>query len=182
MLLRYHVLGGLAAALILFVWGVAVHLGVHTALDAIPVLEETQETQLIKTIKHPPLALEDGIHMGASGLLLVVNTTDDQTDTFSGLSFPGTLGAQLMINGVVALLLTVIVVKLPGTTIRGQAGTLALVALAGGLFITVPQWTWYGFGLKLTIVNLLDIVGGWFLAGLALACLARRWTASSTKS
>ncbi len=33
------------------------------------------------------------------------------------------------------------------------------------------QWTFYGFGWKLMVVNILDIIGGWFLAGLALASL-----------
>lgn len=180
MVLRYHVLGTLSATLILYVWGMAVHLGFHTAIDAIPLLDEARETKLVEALKHPPVALEDGVHMGASGLFLVVNTTGNKTDTFSGLSFGSTLCAQLLINMVVALLLTVIIVKLPGTTIRSQAGFLTLIGLAAGLFVILPQWNWYGFGPKLTAVNLLDIVGGWLLSGLALAWLARRWAVTST--
>jgi len=63
MVLRYHVLGTLSATLILYVWGMAVHLGFHTAIDAIPLLDEARETKLVEALKHPPVALEDGVHM-----------------------------------------------------------------------------------------------------------------------
>lgn len=172
---RYYLLGTLAATWTLYFWGMAMHLGLHEAIQAIPVLSEVEETHLVDTIQDPEVALQDGVSMGRHGLFLVVSTLDDGTDTFSGLSFAGTMVAQLLIYLVVGLVLSVIIVKLPAATILGRASTLALVGLAAGLFTFLPQHIWYGFGLKLTVVNVLDITGGWFISGLTLAALAKRW-------
>ena len=107
--------------------------------------------------------------MGSRGLLLVVNTLADGTDVFSGLSFPQVLIAQLVICGLVALLLSLIVGQVSGQSVRQRTALLGLIGLTAGLCVCLPQWSFYGFGLKLTIVNIVDIAGGWFLAGLILA-------------
>ena len=164
-----QLLGMVFATGILFVWGMATHVGLHGALDAIPILKTAQEEQVIAAIQKPDVALADGIYMGSRGLLLVVNTLADGTDVFSGLSFPQVLITQLVICGLVALVLFLIVGQLSGQSVRQRAGLLGLVGLVAGLSICLPQWTFYGFGLKLTIVNIVDIAGGWFLAGLVLA-------------
>ena len=46
---------------ILFVWGMATHVGLHGVLDAIPILKTSQEEQVIAAIQKPDLALADGI-------------------------------------------------------------------------------------------------------------------------
>ena len=77
--------------------------------------------------------------------------------------------AQLVICILVALLLLLIVRQLNGQSVRQRALVLGLMGLAAGFSVCLPQWSFYGFGLKLTIVNIVDIAGGWFLAGLVLA-------------
>lgn len=170
---RKQLLGILAATGILFVWGMATHIGLHGALDAIPVLKTAQEEKVIEALQNPSVALADGVYMGSRGLFLVVNTLADGTDVFSGLSFPQVLIVQLVICGMVAWFLLVIVGQLSGKSVRQRAALLGLLGLAAGICVCLPQWTFYGFGLKLTIVNVLDIAGGWFLAGLVLARLAQ---------
>ncbi len=162
-------LGILAATGILFVWGMATHVGLHGALEAIPILKTAQEEQVIAAVQKPDVALADGIYMGSRGVFLVVNTLADGTNVFSGLSFPQVLIVQLVICGLVALLLSLIVGQLSVQSGRQRAALLGLMGLAAGLCVCLPQWTFYGFGLKLTIVNIADIAGGWFLAGLVLA-------------
>ena len=76
-LVRRQLLATVAATGILFVWGIATHVGLHGALDATPVLKTSQEEQVIAAIQEPELALDDGIYMGSRGLLLVVNTLAD---------------------------------------------------------------------------------------------------------
>ena len=147
------------------------HVGLHGALEATPILKTAQEERVIAAVQKPDVALADGIYMGSRGIFLVVSTLADGTDVFSGLSFPQVLITQLVICGLVALLLSLIVGQLSGKSVRQRAGLLGLMGLAAGLCVCLPQWTFYGFGLKLTIVNVLDIAGGWFLAGLVLARL-----------
>jgi hypothetical protein len=166
---RRQLLAILAATGILFVWGMATHVGLHGVLDATPILKTSQEEQVIAAIQEPDLALADGIYMGSRGLLLVVSTLADGTDVFSGLSFPQVLMTQLVICFLLALWLHLIVRQLTGQSVRQRAVLLGLMGLAAGFSVCLPQWTFYGFGLKLTIVNMVDIAGGWFLAGLVLA-------------
>jgi hypothetical protein len=170
---RKQLLGILAATGILFVWGMATHVGLHGAIDAIPVLKTAQEEQVMAAVQKPDVALADGVYMGSRGLFLVVNTLADGTDVFSGLSFSQVLIVQLFICGMVALLLSLIVGQLSGKSVIQRAALLGLMGLAAGLCVCLPQWTFYGFGLKLTIVNVVDIAGGWFLSGLVLARLAQ---------
>ena len=170
---KKQLLGILVATGILFVWGMATHLGLHGALNALPVLKTVQEERVIAAVQKPDVALADGVYMGSRGLLLVVNTLADGTDVFSGLSFSQVLIVQLFICGLVALLLSLIVGQLSGKSVRQRAALLGLMGLAAGICVCLPQWTFYGFGLKLTIVNVADIAGGWFLSGLVLARLTQ---------
>ena len=162
-------LGLVATTLILFVWGMAMHVGLHGALDAISVLGSSQEDQIIEAVQDSKVNLSDGVYMGSRGLFLVINTLADGTDVFSGLSFPMVLIVQVFICALVAGFLAMVVGQLPEKSIRQRATLLGLLGFAAGLFVCLPQWTFYGFGWKLTVVNILDIAGGWFLAGLVLA-------------
>ena len=178
--LKYYLQGTLATTVTLFVWGMIMHVGLHDAIQAIPIMDETVETQLATSLQDPAVALPDGVHMGARGLFVVISTLDNNTDTFSGLSLPGTLTAQLLICLVVGGLLSTIVLKLRTSSILETGINTALIALAAASFSCLPQWSFYGFGAKLTAVNMLDIVGGWFFSGLILAWLARRSDTQST--
>ena len=178
--LKYYLCGTLAAMFTLYIWGAAMHLGVHNAVDAIPILDEAVEQQVITQLQDPAEAIPDGIHMGGRGLFLIVSTLDEGTDTFSGLSFPGTLTTQLMINILVGGLLSIIVLRVRANTILGTGADVALIAAAAASYTCLPQWCWYGFGPKFTAVNMLDIVGGWFFSALVLAWMARRFAPRST--
>lgn len=163
-------LGIAVATLILFAWGMLMHVGLHGGLEAITILDPSEEEQVIETVQEPGLALADGIYMGSRGILLVVNTLADGTNVFSGLSFPRVLVVQLIICAMVAGFLAIVVGQLPEKSIRQRATLLGFLGLAAGIFVCLPQWTFYGFGWRLTFVNILDIAGGWFLVGLVLAC------------
>jgi hypothetical protein len=53
-----------------------------------------------------------------------------------------------------------------------------LFVTAAGFFVglmgVVPSWNWWGFPLGYTVVMWLDLIIGWFLAGLAMASLVRK--------
>ncbi len=49
-----------------------------------------------------------------------------------------------------------------------------MVGLIGALSGHVPNWIWWGFATNYTIVMMVDIVIGWFLAGLVIAAFVGR--------
>jgi hypothetical protein len=171
-------LGIVLATLILFAWGMLMHVGLHEGLEAITIMDVSQEDQVVEMVQEPGVTLPDGVYMGSRGIFLVVNTLADGTNVLSGLSFPMVLIVQLIICAMVAGFLAIVVGQLPEKSIRQRAMLLGFMGLAAGIFVCLPQWTFYGFGWKLTVVKILDIAGGWFLAGLVLARLRQNMTSS----
>lgn len=57
----------------------------------------------------------------------------------------------------------------------GKRVTMSLVfGLAAGIVTHLPYWNWFGFPAYYTVVAILDLVIGWFLAGLAIARISLR--------
>ena len=52
---------------------------------------------------------------------------------------------------------------------RDRVGCVVVFALAAGFVCFLPNWNWWCFPTQYTIVNMMDLVIGWFLAGLAIA-------------
>lgn len=46
---------------------------------------------------------------------------------------------------------------------------IALAALGAGLIAVTPNWNWWGFSTSFVLVEIIDMVIGWTLAGLAIA-------------
>ena len=87
-------LGIALATLILFAWGILMHVGLHGGLEAITIMDASQEDQVIEMVQDPGVTLSDGVYMGSRGIFLVVNTLADGTEVISGLSFPMVLVVQ----------------------------------------------------------------------------------------
>lgn len=49
-----------------------------------------------------------------------------------------------------------------------------LIGILVGLLSSAPNWNWWGFSFQFTLVQFLDWVIGWFLAGLAISAVVRR--------
>jgi hypothetical protein len=49
----------------------------------------------------------------------------------------------------------------------------AMVGLAAGIMVELPNWNWWGFSGLYTAVNVIDLTVMWALAGLVIASFAR---------
>jgi hypothetical protein len=81
---------------------------------------------------------------------------------------------SLIIQIVSAFLITWLLLKTKGLSYMKQVGFITIVGLVAAILGYLPGWNWWGFPLCYTIVGMLDIIIGWFLAGLAIAKLAKR--------
>lgn len=56
----------------------------------------------------------------------------------------------------------------------GRVGFVLMFAIATAIATQVPYWNWFGFDTQFTLVEMADIVIGWFFAGLVMAKCIRR--------
>ena len=49
-----------------------------------------------------------------------------------------------------------------------------LIGFLIGFLGEMPYWNWWGFSFGYVVVEIADAVIGWFLAGLAIAAVAKR--------
>ncbi len=78
----------------------------------------------------------------------------------------------LLIEMLGALLVTFLVVTIPGLGYGSRVRLITLVALIAGVLGHLPNWQWWQFSFGFTLVNILDLVIGYFLAGLVIAKIA----------
>ncbi len=87
--------------------------------------------------------------------------------------------APFLITGIVISILgatlgTYLLLKTQGLGYFGKVGFLTLFALTAGVVCFLPFWNWFGFSTAYTLVSIVDLVIGWFLAGLVIARVASR--------
>jgi hypothetical protein len=73
---------------------------------------------------------------------------------------------------IAAMLITWLLLKMPGLTFMGRTGVVVVIALIGGIMYELPMLIFWHFPLGHTLVNLIDSLIGWFLAGLVIAKFA----------
>jgi len=70
-----------------------------------------------------------------------------------------------------AFLILLVLSLLKPMNVWSQAATSAMLGLLVGVLAHVPEWNWWGFPFAFVATEILDLVVGWFAAGLAMACL-----------
>jgi len=86
---------------------------------------------------------------------------------------------QMLITGfiiqvVAALIATWLLMHTKGLTFWKQVCFVTSMGLFAGVVGYLPCWNWWGFTLGYTVVGMLDLIIGWFLAGLVIAKLAKK--------
>jgi hypothetical protein len=166
---RFLVLGTVVTAIALFAWQSIsnVVLPWHAATMG----EFANNDVVVQAIRAN--ARENGVYFSPQGILAAVALTPNLIDKTTLIG--EMLGKQFVINLAVSLLLALVVLRLRPSTTMGTATALAMAGLAGSALIELSNWNWYGFALSWSTVNLMDHTIQWFLAGLVLATLMRRF-------
>ncbi|HUF27270.1 MAG TPA: hypothetical protein VMM18_09860 [Gemmatimonadaceae bacterium] len=173
---RYMLTGAVAAAVALFVWQSVSHMALPLHDTTMTMI--TNDTAYVEAVR--AAAPTNGIYFAPRGVLTIVNFAPDLSDQTQAI---GTrLGMQFAVNLGVGLLLALAMLRLAAGSVLSRAGTLALLALAGALLTRASDGVWFGFTTRFVMVNTLDLVVGWFLAGVVLALLHDRMAVPGMRS
>ncbi len=82
---------------------------------------------------------------------------------------PVQMGRALAIQMLGSLLMTWLLLQAGPISYRRRVFFVMVVAMTGGILSHLPQWNWWGFPDGYTLMEMLDLLAGWFLAGLVLA-------------
>ena len=166
---RFLVVGALATAIVIMVWQTLSNTVIPWHM--MTMREFANNDAVVQTIRAS--APENGVYFSNQGILASVAMTPELTDKRSLLGYM--LAKQFVINVMVGLLLGMFVLRLRPTTAIGTATAVAIAGLAAGVLTELSNWTWYGFSLSWSLVNLADHAIQFFLAGLVLAALMKRF-------
>lgn len=83
------------------------------------------------------------------------------------------MAAGLLNDLLCALIAAWLLTRAPGLNFWNRVCFVVAVGLLAGLATHVSYWNWFGFPTAYTITRILDLALGWFLAGLAMAKVAR---------
>ena len=169
---KFLVVGALVAGIVIFLWGTVSH--VVLPWHKYTMDEFTDSGAVLDEIAANTKG--NGVYFGEQGVFAIVSVLPDRSD--KTVDIGGNLVKQFVIDVVVGLLLAAFIIRSRSVSILGRAAYLAAIGLAGGIAIHVAHWNWYGFSTSYTVVNVLDLVITWFLAGLVLAALAKKMAPS----
>ena len=163
---RYLVSAALLGGIVSFGWGALT----HTMLPAAEPHVFSDSTAVVHTVQAN--APSNGVYYDSRGLFAVVAFHGDLRSRYDGMLYP--LVYQGLICIVVAGLLAWVLLRLPVWSASGTGFLLATVGLAAGIGQLLSASNWYGFPLKFQLVQLADIVVGWFLVGSVIGWLRNR--------
>lgn len=171
---RFVLVGAVAAAVVLFVWGGLWNTTVaSTQLDAF-----TDETAAVQAVRAN--APENGIYLSTRGVFTAVSLRPDLSDKAADLT--PMLARQLATDLVLGALLALLVLRLSAATGRADTTLLALAGLTAGISTQMSDWNWFGFPTTWALMGIAELALGWLLAGVALGALHRRMVASRVPS
>ena len=180
---------GLAGALTLFFWSFVSHepLDWH---DSYHLRFNNEETVKAVIEKESPEAgiylLPNPVLEGKSGeeVKALMKDAEEQRKTGTSLfavvgigngkSMGESLGFQFLGNLVCSLIISLLLCCQGQKTFRQRILFVQMVALFAFVGFMVPSWTWYSFSGTYMVVNLLDTLIGWGLAGAAIALVFKR--------
>jgi hypothetical protein len=107
-----------------------------------------------------------------------VSFTPDMADKTKSMG--PNMAKQLVIDLIAALLLCVVIGRIGVGRKRDAALTLGLAGLAAGIIKEMSDWNWYGFSASYAIVNEIDLMIQFALAGVVIAWLYKREVRAET--
>lgn len=86
-----------------------------------------------------------------------------------GMSGMGSYLLIGLITQIIAAFLVTWMVSKTKLSYGGRLGFILIFALAAGIATELPYWNWFNFSNEFTVVEIIDLLIGWFLAGLVIA-------------
>jgi hypothetical protein len=81
---------------------------------------------------------------------------------------------SLILQFIGAYFVTWMLMQTKGMSFRAKVGFVTLFGLSVGVLGKLPDWNWWGFSASYVMTAVVDLVIGWFLAGLAIAKVLKK--------
>jgi hypothetical protein len=90
------------------------------------------------------------------------------------MGMPGAFVLGCIIQIIAAGLITFFVWDLKTRNFMGKVGYITLIGLIAGIIAILPNWLWAGFPISVVLLDMIDLVIGWFLGGLAIVRIIKK--------
>lgn len=171
---RLLVIGSLAGAIVLFAWQSISH-GVfglpEHGLREFP--SDSGTAAAAHVIRG--LAPANGIYFSRYGVLAEVDIAPSYTDKTK--AFASMMLKQFVIDLALVFVLVLFLDRLASASVWRTGATYSALAFAFMGAVDVSNWVWWNFPAAYTIGNVVDQVIAFFLVGLTIAVVGRRFTA-----
>ena len=168
---RLLVIGTLAGALVLFAWQAVSHEFLHLpekGFRAFPNDSSGSPAHVIRA-----LAPTNGMYYSTRGVFAAIDISANYADETA--QFGAMLAKQFVLDLAVVLMLALLVDRLIEESMLGTAATFALLALTFQGMMDLSNKIWWSYSWPWTLGNMLDQVIAFFLVGLTLGALRRRY-------
>ena len=168
---RYIFVSTVVAAVVLFVWSSVMHMGLWPESSVKTFADEGAVNDVIRAN-----GSGNGLYINKAGVVTVVHMDPNVPDTFQNM---GPMLAGEFISDLVVGLLLALGFGLVGImSARNGASAGIVFGLAAAAHTYASESVWYGFPWLFSILNSIEIVVGWMLAGAVLGVLAAKMNRS----
>jgi hypothetical protein len=162
---RYVVVGTVVAAVVLFVWSSVMHVGLWPESSVKTFKDEGAVNDVIRAN-----GSGNGLYINKAGVVAVVHIDPNVPNTFQNMG--PMLTGEFISDLVVGLLLAIGFGLVGIGSARNGAAAGVVFGLAAATHTYASETIWYGYPWLFTILNSIEIVVGWMLAGAVLGVLA----------
>jgi len=168
---RFLAIGTLAGAIVLFVWQFFSHsvLG----LPEKGMREFPNDSNAVAAHAVRAIAPQNGVYYSSYGAFAAIDITPDYANKLP--QFAMMLVKEFVLNLGVVLILALLLDRIGDVGILRTGVNYGALALAYTGFVHVSHGIWYGFPTAWTLGNVTDSVIAFFLVGLTLAAVRRRF-------
>jgi hypothetical protein len=168
---RYIVVGTVGAAVVLFVWSSVTHMGLRPESSVKTFADEGAVNDVIRAN-----GSGNGLYINKAGVVTVVHMDPNVPNTFQNMG--PMLAGEFVSDLVVGLLLALGFGLIGIMSARNGASAGIVFGLAAAAHTYASESVWYGFPWLFSILNSIEIVVGWMLAGAVLGVLAAKMNRS----
>lgn len=179
-------LGGLASAVVVFLWGFISHM--MLPIGDIGMKTIGNEEAVISTLKEN--INEEGVYI-IPGFDYKKEHTKEDEKIWAEKYAKGPIGFlvykpvgvnpmagtnfffEILVSFLGGLLASFIVLKSKPEKFWCRVGIVTFMGIFAWLTISIPYWNWYKFPLDFTLAQGIDEIFGWFLGGLAIAKIVK---------